>query len=79
MHNSDSNSAQSEWHVDLPTPDCKLRLKNESPFARRPISMTIRFTNGTGDRSCASCFSSLGLKRLHNVVNVSFLIRKLFP
>ena len=65
VHNADSKSAQIEWHVDVPTPHCKLKLENESPFSIR-----------TGDQNCVSSFSSLGLKRLHYAVNVSLLIRK---
>ena len=34
VHNADSNSAQIEWHVDVPMPNCKLKLKIESPFVR---------------------------------------------
>ena len=73
VHDADSNSAQIEWHVDVRTPNCKLKLENESPFARRLMPMVIRFSIGT---SCVSWFSSLGLKILHNAVNVSLLIRK---
>ena len=76
VHNADSNSAHIELHVDVPKPNCKLKLENESRFARRLMPMTIRFSIGTGDLSCASCFSSFGLKILHNTVNVSLLIRK---
>ena len=72
VHNADSNSAQTEWHVDGPTPNCKLKLENESPFVRRLMPLAILFSIGTGD----SCFSSLGCKRLHNAVNVHLLIRK---
>ena len=37
VHNANSSSAQIEWHVDVPTPNCKLRLENESPFARQLV------------------------------------------
>ena len=76
VHNADSKSAQIEWHVDVPTPDCKFKLENESPFAGRLIPMAICFSVRTGDQNCVSSFSSLGLKRLHYAVNVSLLIRK---
>ena len=76
VHNADLNSAQIEWYVDAPTPNCKLNLEKESPLAKRLMPMAIRFLNGTVNQSCVSCFSSIGLKRLHNAVNVSLLIRK---
>ena len=67
---------QIEWQVDVPTPNCKLKLENESPFARHLMPMAIRFLIGTSSRSYVSRFSSLGLKRLHKAVNVSLLIQK---
>ena len=71
VHNTDSNSAQIEWYVDVSNPNCKLKLENEFFFVRRLMPMAIRFSIGTGDRNCVSCFSSLVLKRLHNPVKVS--------
>ena len=49
VHNADSNSAQIEWHVDVPMPNCKLKLKNKSPFARHLMLMAIHLLIGTGD------------------------------
>ena len=67
---------QIEWQVEVPTPNFKLKLEYESPFARHLMPMAIRFLIGPSSRSCVSCFSSLGLKRLHKAVNVSLLIQK---
>ena len=54
VHNADSNSAQIEWHVDVPMPNCKLKLKIESSFVRCLMLMAICFSIGSGDQSCVS-------------------------
>lgn len=41
VDNADSNLAQIEWHVDVPMPNCKLKLENKSPFLRHPMQIAI--------------------------------------